>query len=66
MRYSAAAGAGYWVAGGLTLKASASPNEQLQIACCGVNGKGRSHVENASKFGKIFALCDVDRKFLDL
>jgi predicted dehydrogenase len=66
MRYSAAAGAGYWVAGGLALKASASPNEQLQIACCGVNGKGRSDVENASKFGKIHALCDVDRKFLDL
>jgi len=66
LRASAAVGAGYWVAGGVAAKVSASPNEQLQIACFGVNGKGRSDVENASKHGKIFALCDVDRKFLDL
>ena len=66
LRYSAATGAGYWVAGGIAAKASASPNEQLQIACFGVSGKGRSDVSNAAKFGKIFSVCDVDRTFLDL
>ena len=66
LRYSAGASAGYWVAGGLAGRVSASPNEQLQIACFGVNGKGRGDVENASKFGKIYALCDVDRTFLKL
>jgi predicted dehydrogenase len=66
LRHSAALGAGYWVAGGIAPRASASPNEQLQIASFGVNGKGKSDVENASRFGKIYALCDADRKFLEL
>lgn len=66
LRYTAATGAGYWVAGGIASKASASPNEQLQIACFGVSGKGRSDVSNAARFGKIFSVCDVDRTFLDL
>ena len=61
LRYTAATGAGYWVAGGIASKASASPNEQLQIACFGVGGKGHSDVTNAARFGKIYALCDVDR-----
>jgi predicted dehydrogenase len=66
LRYTAGAGAGYWVAGGLAAKVSASPNEQLQIASFGVNGKGRSDVSNASRFGNIYALCDADRSFLEL
>ena len=66
LRYTAGAGAGYWVAGGVASRASASPNEQLQIASFGVNGKGRSDVSNAAKFGTIFALCDVDASFLEL
>jgi predicted dehydrogenase len=66
LRYTAGAGAGYWVAGGLAAKVSASPNEQLQIACFGVNGKGRGDASNAAKFGTIYAVCDVDRTFLDL
>ncbi|MCC6492982.1 MAG: Gfo/Idh/MocA family oxidoreductase [Pirellulales bacterium] len=66
LRQSAATGVGFWVAGGLAGKVSASPNEQLQIASFGVNGKGRSDVSNAARFGKIFALCDADRSFLDL
>ncbi len=66
LRQSAAVGAGFWVAGGIARAASSSPNEQLQIASFGVSGKGKSDVENASRFGKIFALCDVDRTFLKL
>jgi predicted dehydrogenase len=64
LRHSAAVGAGYWVAGGIAAKASASPNEQLQVGCCGVFNKGQSDVKNASEFAKIFALCDVDRIYL--
>jgi len=62
---TAAAGVGFWVAGGVSLRASTSPNEQLQVGGIGVNGKGRSDVRNASRFGKIHALCDVDRVFLE-
>ncbi len=62
---SAATGLGFWVAGGVRAKESTSPNEAIQIACFGVNGKGRSDVQNASRFGKIYALCDVDQTFLD-
>ncbi len=64
LQTSAAAGVGFWVAGGLQAKASNSPNGQLQIAQFGVGGKGRSDVRNASRFGKIHAVCDVDRGFL--
>ncbi|MAT72961.1 MAG: dehydrogenase [Planctomycetaceae bacterium] len=65
LKTSAAAGVGFWVAGGVAARASTSPNEQLQIAGVGVNGKGRSDVKNASRFGKIFAVCDADRTFLN-
>ncbi|MCA9234026.1 MAG: Gfo/Idh/MocA family oxidoreductase [Planctomycetales bacterium] len=65
LKTSAAVGVGFWAAGGVAARASTSPNEQLQIASFGVNGKGRSDVKNASRFGKIFAVCDVDRTFLD-
>lgn len=61
----AAAGLGYWVAGGLQAAVSTSPNEQIQIGCVGVGGKGDSDVQNASEYGKIFALCDVDSTTLE-
>ena len=64
LKTSAAAGVGFWVAGGVAARASTSPNEQLQIAGVGVNGKGRSDVKNASRFGKIFAVCDADRPMI--
>ena len=62
---SAAAGMGYWVAGGLQAQESTSPNEQIQVGCVGVGGKGDSDVRDASEFGKIYALCDVDKDTLD-
>ena len=55
-------GAGYWVAGGVEAAVSKSPNEKIQLGCIGVGGKGQSDVQNVSKFGKIYALCDVDSK----
>jgi predicted dehydrogenase len=66
LKHSAAAGAGFWVAGGLAQRVSAQANEQLQIAKIGVGGKGESDMKNAMRFGKIHALCDVDRQKLEL
>jgi predicted dehydrogenase len=60
----AGVGIGFWVAGGTSVRASRSPNEQLQIAGIGINGKGRSDIKNASRFGKVVAVCDVDRTSL--
>ena len=37
-----------------------SPNEKINFACIGVGGKGDSDSEDASQFGNIVALCDVD------
>jgi predicted dehydrogenase len=56
---------GYWVTGGLQAAESRSPNEQIQVGCIGVGGKGKSDVQNMSEFGKIYALCDVDATTLD-
>jgi predicted dehydrogenase len=65
LQSTAAAGLGYWAAGGIEAAESRSPNEVIQVACIGVGGKGKSDVDNMSKFGKIFALCDVDATTLD-
>jgi len=65
IKKSTAAGLGFWVAGGVARAQSTSPNEQLQIAKFGINGKGRTDLQNASRHGKIFAVCDVDRTFID-
>jgi predicted dehydrogenase len=66
LQTSAAVGAGFWVAGGIAPKASAAANGKLQIAKIGVaGGKGDSDLTYARRFGKIHALCDIDRRFLE-
>jgi len=60
LRETALAGAGFWVAGGLTQAESKSPNEKLNIACIGVGGKGSSDTDQAGNHGNIVALCDID------
>jgi len=57
---TAAAGIGFWVAAGSRAAQSSSPNEQINFACIGVGGKGRSDSESASAHGNIVAICDVD------
>ena len=43
LQTTALAGAGYWVAGrALGQEKSTSPNEQINFACIGVGGKGKS------------------------
>lgn len=65
LQSTAAAGLGFWVAGGVEAAASKSPNEQIQVGCIGVGGKGKSDVDDMSRLGKIYALCDVDSVTLD-
>ncbi len=60
MQHSAAAGAGFWVAGGLTPVLSQSPNEKINIACVGVGGKGSSDTDQAGGVGNVVAICDID------
>jgi predicted dehydrogenase len=65
MQASAAAGVGYWVAGGVALAQSNSPNEQIQFACIGIGGKGRSDSADALRHGKVVGICDVDGTTLE-
>lgn len=65
LKQSAAAGVGFWAAAGLTPSVSRSANEQLNIACIGVGGKGGSDTDQAGAFGNIVALCDIDENFLN-
>jgi len=65
LQHSAAVGAGFWVAGGIAPRLSGAPNEKLQIAKIGVGGKGQSDMKHARRFGKIHAVCDIDRRLLD-
>ena len=60
LKSSAAAGVGYWAAGGVAKAQSTSPNEQIQFACVGVGGKGQSDSADAGRNGKVVAICDVD------
>ena len=64
IKTTAAIGAGYFVAAGSRRALSNSPNARPKVICCGVGGKGASDSSNASKFGDIIAICDVDRKRL--
>jgi len=59
------AGIGYFVAAGSRTAWSQSANEQLNVACIGVGGKGGSDSDNAALYGNVIAICDVDRKTLE-
>src|SRR5262249_7292152 len=60
LKQTSLAGVGFWVAGGLTLADSKSPNEKVNIACIGVGGKGSSDTDHAGEVGNVVALCDID------
>ena len=68
IKYTAATGMGYWVASRKTWaqeSQSKSPNEKVNIACVGVNGKGDSDSSQAGEVGNIVAICDVEDNNLD-
>ena len=61
-----AVSAGVFVGHGLVMPTYVrSANEELNIANIGVGGKGGSDSSNASQFGNVVAICDVDRNRLE-
>ena len=68
LKHSAMVGAGFWIAGRATWAdeiKSTSPNEKLNLASIGVNGKGGSDSDQAGKHANMVAICDIDDKSLD-
>lgn len=68
LQATAAATAGYWVAGRQTWAddvASKSPNEKVNFASIGIGGKGDSDSEHVAKRGNMVAICDTDTKRMD-
>ncbi len=44
---------------------TASPNDRPGVALIGCGGMGRGDAQNASRFGDILAVCDVDQKHVE-
>ncbi len=65
LQTTAAAGVGFWVAGGTRKAISRSAINTPNVASIGVGGKGGSDSNNAARFGNVVAICDVDRGRLD-
>jgi predicted dehydrogenase len=68
LKSTAAAGAGFWVAGRATWAdelASKSPNERINVACIGIGGKGDSDSAEVANHANVVAICDIDEDRLD-
>ena len=66
MQNTTAIGAAVFVGGAVDLRGQErSANEQLNVACFGVGGKGGSDSNHAATFGNVIAICDVDRNTLE-
>jgi len=65
LQTTAAAGVGFWAAGGTRRAISQSANERPNVASIGVGGKGKTDSANASQFGNVIAICDVDQRTLE-
>lgn len=68
LKITAATSAGYWVAGRKSLAgelASKSPNEQINVACIGIGGKGDSDSTQVAAHANLIAICDIDDQRLD-
>src|SRR5438132_10102478 len=66
LKQGAAAGLGFWTLGGVALALEPKgSNEQIQMACIGVGGKGEGDSVHAAMFGKIVAICDIDEQRLN-
>jgi predicted dehydrogenase len=64
LQTAAAAGVGFWVAGGVA-PARFEKGDKIRIAAIGVGGKGDSDSEQAGNVGDLVAICDTDDKFLN-
>ena len=65
LKVTAATGVGYWVSAGNQRIKAADANSKLGVASIGVGGKGGGDCANASRFGDIVGVCDVDKGTLD-
>lgn len=68
LKASAAAGVGYWVAGGVSARASRSALEEIRFGCVGVDGKGSSDSSDAhapDNGRRVVAVCDIDENKLN-
>ena len=65
LKTSSIAGAGFLVASGNQMKlARANALESVAVAGVGVGGKGGGDIQQAGRYGKVVALCDVDKNAL--
>jgi predicted dehydrogenase len=63
LKQTAVAGAGFWLAGGLTeVHARPGPSERLNLAFIGAGGQGGGNLRDMSQTENIVALCDVDEQ----
>jgi predicted dehydrogenase len=62
LQTSAAAGIGFWAAGGVA--SARKDGDKLRFAGIGVGGKGHSDIMHASNFGEVVAICDIDENHL--
>ena len=54
------AGTGFCLASQSDCVLGRSPNERVNVACIGVEGKGSSDTDGAARCGQVVALCDID------
>ena len=66
LKTSAVAGAGFLVgAGNFRKQARASALQSVAVAGIGVGGKGGGDITHAGYYGKVVAICDVDKRTLE-
>lgn len=66
VKTSAAIGAGFWAAGGVSPKRTyASTLDRVQFGCIGIGGKGSSDSADAKRTGDVVAVCDIDENTLE-
>lgn len=65
LRAALGVGVGVWLGETARAAESKSPNERVNFACIGVDGKGESDTEDAALLGNVVAICDVDEALLN-
>lgn len=65
LKTTAAAGAGFWAAGGVSPRQSRAAIDEISFGCVGIDGKGSSDSQDAANNGKVVAVCDIDGEKLD-
>lgn len=65
LKGTALAGVGFWVSGSARGEETTSPNEKINFACIGIDGKGKSDSADAARRGNVIAICDIDDNKLE-